>query len=115
MSTCGASSIATRSCIPSSCRSSKGTSDAAHERTRMLNRRGCWKKLGRILKADAGREWMATYTGPSFAKPRPVDGLVDVYMTGRDSKNRSRIGIVTIDLERPASPIAIGDDPVFDL
>jgi hypothetical protein len=58
---------------------------------------------------------MATYTGPSFARPCPDESGVDVYMTGRDSQNRSRIGIITFDPLRPTSPPHVGDGPVFDL
>jgi len=81
----------------------------------MLNARAGWLKLGRIVERDAAREWMATYTGASFAVPRGDADLVDVYMTGRDLRNRSRIGVLTIDLRRPTSPVAIGGAPVFDL
>ena len=81
----------------------------------MLNAGSRWTKLGRVVVPDAEREWMATYTGPSFAVPRHDADIVDVYMTGRDSRNRSRIGIVAIDPRRPTSPVAIGDTPVFGL
>ena len=81
----------------------------------MLNAGAGWTKLGRVVEPDPGRGWMATYTGASFAVPRRDADLVDVYMTGRDVRNRSRIGIVAIDPRRPTSPVAIGDTPVFDL
>jgi hypothetical protein len=81
----------------------------------MVNSRRRWEKLGRILEPDARREWMATYTGASFAVPREREGVIDVYVTGRDTCNRSRIGVVTIDPERPLRPVAIGEAPVFDL
>jgi hypothetical protein len=81
----------------------------------LLNTNARWTKLGRILAADPRREWMATYTGASFAKPRAGDDFVDVYVTGRDSRNRSRIGVVTIDPARPAQIVAAGDSPVFDI
>lgn len=81
----------------------------------MLNARATWKKLGRILQPDAAREWMATYTGPSFAVPRHPAGVLDIYVTGRDSRNRSRIGTITIDPDRPTTPIAIADAPMFDI
>ena len=74
-----------------------------------------WTKLGPILAPDPRREWMATYTGPSFAVPRPDAGVVDVYVTGRDSSNRSRIGMMTIDPDRPSPPVAIADAPLFDI
>lgn len=79
----------------------------------MLTRAGAWTKLGRILHASGQPEWMATYTGPSFAAPRADASAIDLYVTGRDSENRSRIGVVTLD--RTFSPVAIGDAAVFDL
>jgi hypothetical protein len=81
----------------------------------MLNAHGAWVRLGRVLAADPRREWMATYTGPSFAVPRAAGDAVDLYVTGRDTKNRSRIGVATIDPERPTEILAIGESPVFDL
>jgi hypothetical protein len=81
----------------------------------MLKARARWRKLGRILEPDAGRDWMATYTGASFAVPRPDDDVVDVFVTGRDSRNRSRIGVMTIDPQRLTPPLAVSDAPVFDL
>jgi hypothetical protein len=81
----------------------------------MLNAGTAWAKTGRILAPDARREWMATCTGPAFAVPRRDAETVDVYVTGRDSQNRSRIGLITIDPERPVPPLAISDEPVFDI
>jgi hypothetical protein len=76
---------------------------------------GEWVRLGRILSPDPKREWMATFAGPSFAVPRRDSTAVDVYVTGRDSRNRSRIGMMTIDPERPQPPLKITADAVFDL
>jgi hypothetical protein len=81
----------------------------------MLNSGRRWEKLGRLLAADPAREWMATYTGPSFAYPRPDTQAIDVYMTGRDSKNRSRIGVFTVDGDEPTRVLAVADAPAFDL
>ena len=76
---------------------------------------GHWRRLGRILEPDPSREWMATYAGPSFAYGRPDAGVVDVFVTGRDSQNRSRIGVMTLDPDKPDAPRRVGDSPVFDL
>jgi len=76
---------------------------------------GRWIRLGRILAPDPSREWMATCTGSSFAHPRRDGSAVDVYVTGRDSRNRSRIGVMTIDPERPDRALGITDEPVFDV
>jgi hypothetical protein len=81
----------------------------------MLGVRGRWTKLGRVLAPNPQCYWMATHAGPSFAVPRVDRGIVEVYVTGRDIRNRSRIGVVTLDPERPAVPLAVGDEPVFDL
>lgn len=81
----------------------------------MLNTSGRWKKLGRILKADPAREWMATYTGPSFALPCGDPAGLDVYVTGRDTLNRSRIGVMRLNPERPHEAGPITEAPMFDL
>jgi hypothetical protein len=58
---------------------------------------------------------MATYAGPSFAVPRPENGTIDVYVTGRDTQNRSRIGVMCLDPEHPTTPLDVRDEPVLDL
>ena len=57
---------------------------------------------------------MATFTGPSFAVADAADGIVAVYVTGRDRENRSRIGVATLRLS-DATVVAVGDEPVFDI
>src|SRR6266487_664824 len=96
-----------------------GLACCEHDRRRsptlMLSGRARWTKLGRILKPDSEREWMATYTGASFAVARADGDVVDVYVTGRDSRNRSRIGVITLDPQHPTSSVVVGNMPVFDL
>ena len=75
---------------------------------------GRWSKLGRILAPDPRREWIATYAGPSFAVVEPETSSVNVYVTGRDTRNRSRIGVMCLDPENPTSG-KLQDEPVFDL
>jgi hypothetical protein len=75
---------------------------------------GEWVRLGRIVAPDPAREWMATFVGPSFALPGTDASTIDIYVTGRDSQNRSRIGVVTFDLEH-ARPLNIAHEPVLDL
>src|SRR5438128_12124519 len=70
--------------------------DRRRSPTLMLSGRARWTKLGRILKPDSEREWMATYKGASFAVARADGNVVDVYVTGRDSRNRSRLGVITL-------------------
>lgn len=57
---------------------------------------------------------MATFTGPSFAMPRSDGNAVDLFVTGRDADNRSRIGLVTLTPNLDAV-VAVSETPVFDL
>jgi len=71
------------------------------------------EKIGRILQPNMDVYWMSTYTGPSFAMQVGETSLFDIYVTGRDSKNRSSIGKVIIDIENPKNIIEITADPIF--
>lgn len=57
---------------------------------------------------------MTTFAGPSFATPGPAAGLLDVYVTGRDSENRSRIGIARLRVD-PVEVVRVDPAAVFDL
>lgn len=74
-----------------------------------------WEKLGRILAPDRKIPWMATFTGSSCALP--VDGgpICDIYVTGRDPQNRSRIGRVRMNLDDPAEAPEICPEPLLAL
>ena len=74
-----------------------------------------WEKLGRILAPDPRVPWMSTFTGSACAIPLDGGPLCDVYVTGRDDKNRSRIGKIRIDLEAPGKPPEIGSEPLLTL
>lgn len=58
-----------------------------------------WKKLGNILTPDGSNSWMNTHAGPTFAIVEPEKDLINLYVTGRDSQNRSKIGLVKFNLE----------------
>lgn len=47
--------------------------------------------------------------------PRRDGSLYDIYVTGRDAANRSRIGVVTIDMDEPTQVIDIAAEPVLSL
>ena len=72
-----------------------------------------WEKLGRILAPDPKIEWMSTFTGASYAVPTEQDYLFDVYVTGRDSSNRSLIGRVQLVLQNHPRITAIDPQPVL--
>jgi hypothetical protein len=74
-----------------------------------------WEKLGRIIAPDKKIWWMTTYAGPSFARQISDDGLFTIYITGRDNKNRSHIGVLRLKMFAPFKILDITKDPVFTL
>ena len=74
-----------------------------------------WDKLGRILAPDPRYGWMSTVTGSSFGLPVEDGPLCDIYVTGRDDKNRSQIGIIRINLEAPDKILKIGSEALLPL
>ncbi|VEP11254.1 conserved hypothetical protein [Hyella patelloides LEGE 07179] len=72
-----------------------------------------WEKLGRILAPNSKIEWMSTFTGASYAVATEQEYLFDVYVTGRDSSNRSLIGRVQLDLQDDPKVINIDPQPVL--
>lgn len=59
---------------------------------------------------------MTSHTGACAAASGNEAGLCDLYVTGRDSQNRSRIGRLTLDLSASVPRIIqIDDEPVLDL
>lgn len=79
----------------------------------VMNGSPVFEKIGRILKPDKDIYWMSTYTGPSFALQIGESSLFDIYVTGRDSKNRSSIGRIRINIENPKEIIEITPHPLF--
>jgi hypothetical protein len=79
----------------------------------MLNNKNHWEKLGRIIAPNQNIYWLATYAGPSFARQINDKGDFDLFVTGRDEKNRSQIGIIKININDPQKIISISPDPVF--
>ena len=80
----------------------------------MINNLNNWEKLGRFLKPSPNIPWMATYTGPSFAVHKN-GSVFNIYLTGRDNKNRSFIGRGELDLKNPSELKNITQKPVFTL
>lgn len=72
-----------------------------------------WEKLGRLLAPDPDIEWMSTCTGPAFAHTPDGSDVLDVYVTGRDNRNRSLIGIVKVMLADVPTVLAISPKPVL--
>jgi len=71
-----------------------------------------WKKLGHIFTPDGNYNWMMTHA----ANPIPTslhNGLIRVYFSCRDSKNKSSVGYVDLDMGKPTEIIAISGNPVL--
>ena len=73
-----------------------------------------WKKLGLAIAAQEDIGWMSHYAGPSFAISEK--NAVRIFVTGRDSHNQSRIGMVEGELQPNGLTVTgITKSPVFDL
>ncbi len=53
-----------------------------------------WEKLGKVVAPISSSSWMSHYAGPSFARSQG-DGI-EIFVTGRDEKNQSRIGRILL-------------------
>ena len=69
----------------------------------MIGNSNSWIKLGRVLKPDATLDWMSTYTGASFALETEETDVYNLFVTGRDIKNRSQIGKIKIEIKDSVS------------
>jgi hypothetical protein len=73
-----------------------------------------WKKLGVIIPPNKEIPWMAEYAGPSFV--RILNNRILVYVSGRDTQNISRVGIVEISLQHEfCEIIKIELEPCLDI
>lgn len=74
-----------------------------------------WEKLGVVIEPQPATWWMSEYAGPSFVRVTGNDSI-DVYVTGRDNRNVSRIGLVHATLTGTSFTInEIGAEPLFDV
>lgn len=74
-----------------------------------------WKKEGLVVGPDPGVIWLAGGSGPCCAMRNPADpGVVDLYLSGRDDRNRSRIGLARFDV-RSERLIELHPEPVLSL
>jgi hypothetical protein len=72
-----------------------------------------WNKRGRILIPSGTGNW---YHG-GFSGSHAVlgnSGNVQIYLTGRDAENRSRIGVCNFDIKTEKA-ISISENPILDL
>ncbi len=74
-----------------------------------------WQKLGRIIAPTPTIPWMSHFTGPSHALQVGNSALFDIYITGRNARNQSKIGKIRININEPQKILDISQQPVFDL
>ncbi len=71
-----------------------------------------WQKLGRIFLPDKNFSWMQTHA----ANPTAVElknGTFRIFFSTRDRQNKSHIGYIEINLNRPREILAISEKPVL--
>jgi hypothetical protein len=75
-----------------------------------------WRKMGRILEPMPTHEWLASSAGPSYCFAEGIEDVseVPVYVTGRDRRGRSHIGLVYLN-PGAAKITHIIDTPVLSL
>lgn len=74
-----------------------------------------WTKLGLLVGPDPKIEWLAGGSGPCCAIANLKDpSLIDLYISGRDSRNRSRLGLARFSL-KSETIVEICDEPLLKL
>lgn len=58
-----------------------------------------WNRLGRIIAPMENVSWASTWVGASFARQIDNTPKFELFVTGRDDKNRSRVGCVMFDIQ----------------
>ena len=81
----------------------------------MIGNSNSWIKLGRVLKPDATLDWMSTYTGASFALETEDTDVYNLFVTGRDIKNRSQIGKIKIEIKDSVKVLEKANNTVLPL
>ena len=71
-----------------------------------------WKKLGLLLEPRNDIPWMISHTGSSYVLHKK-DNLFNIYLTGRDAKNRSSIGSALFELSSQPKIIEIKKEPIL--
>ena len=71
-----------------------------------------WRKLGRIFQASGQRPWMNSHASMPFAEPMD-DGLLRIWFTPRDDRNRSHLAWLEIDAGQPQYVRNLADDPAL--
>jgi hypothetical protein len=74
-----------------------------------------WEKLGCILEPQKDVNWLSGGCGPCFARiDKDNDNYAEIYISGRDVHNRSRIGRAIFDFEKNKI-VSIDPEPILRL
>ena len=73
-----------------------------------------WIKKGLIIKPRENLDWMVTHAMLPFAE-RIGEDLYRIYFSGRDRLNRSLVGYVEVDINKPKNILYITEKPVLGL
>ncbi len=71
-----------------------------------------WKKLGKIFEPDGSVEWMKTHAMIPLAE-HLSGNLYKIYFSPRDSRNRSHLAWVIIDIHQPTKIIDYSKEPLL--
>ena len=74
-----------------------------------------WTKLGLLLSPNEELDWMSSHVGPSFVEKCDHSDRLNLYFTGRDASNVSRIGFGKLEIENQHTAIVseIHDTPLL--
>jgi hypothetical protein len=73
-----------------------------------------WEKKGLIFNPEGQYPWVITH-GMLPVADKIGDDLFRIYFSGRDISNRSRIGYIEIDMNKPEKILFLSENPVLDL
>lgn len=71
-----------------------------------------WRKIGLIFSANGQASWMTSHAAVPFAEHVSGD-LFRIYFTTRDSRQRSHIGFIDVDIASPFDLVNISSEPVL--
>jgi hypothetical protein len=71
-----------------------------------------WEKLGRIFCPSGEKAWMQSHAAVPFAE-NLEDNCYRIYFTTRDSKNRSHVAYVDMDILNPSKVLGVCRSPVL--
>jgi hypothetical protein len=71
-----------------------------------------WRKRGLVFSPPGAREWLRSHASLPLGL-RLADGRHRVYFASRDAENRSHVGWVELNLERPSDEVAVAPEPAL--